>query len=199
MGRAASRPASMLLALVVIALATVAWPLQPAAAASPAALAAAVPGQAAAVPGQAPGDLCSTEEWEADFRRCVGKLADVSESRAQCLTAPTPSAPDSGLAGWFASRPPSSKLNGPQGMYSEYGYAGYSYTTYDIGCASTVMHPDYKFENTVANGEFMLGTAIIGAANALRERAWDPQSMWGWADPLVEQATTAVYKKVFSV
>ena len=45
----------------------------------------------------------------------------------------------------------------------------------------------------------MIATAIIGASNALRERAWDPQSMWGWADPLVEQATKAVYEKVFSV
>jgi hypothetical protein len=62
-----------------------------------------------------------------------------------------------------------------------------------------VMHPDYKFENTVANGEFMLATAVIGASNALRERAWNPQSMWGWADPLVQQATRAVYEKVFSV
>jgi len=191
MGRAAARPAAMLLALVVTALTTIAWPL-PSAAASPAPA-------PVSVPAQAPGDLCSTAEWQADFRACVAKLADVSEARAQCLTAPTPSAPDSGLAGWFASRPASSKLNGPQGLYSEYGYAGYSYTTYDIGCASTVMHPDYKFENTVANGEFMLGTAVIGASNALRERAWDPQSMWGWADPLVEQATRAVYDKVFSV
>ena len=61
------------------------------------------------------------------------------------------------------------------------------------------MHPDYKFENTVANGEFMIATAVIGASNALRERAWDPAVMWGWADPLVEKATQAVYQKVFTV
>ncbi len=89
----------------------------------------------------------------------------------------------------------------PQGIYSEYGYAGYSYTTYDLdsGCASTLIDPDYKFETTVANGEFMIATAVIGASNALRERAWDPQTLWGWADPLVDQATKAVYEKVFSV
>ena len=45
----------------------------------------------------------------------------------------------------------------------------------------------------------MIATAIIGASNALRERAWDPQTLWGWADPLVDQATKAVYEKVFSV
>src|SRR5207248_3772212 len=82
---------------------------------------------------------------------------------------------------------------------STYGYAGYNYTTYDIGCVPTVMHPDYKFENTIANGEFMVATGIIGASDALREKAWNPQSMWGWSDPLVDKATKAVYQRVFTV
>ncbi|MBM2617195.1 MFS transporter [Actinoplanes sp. LDG1-06] len=156
---------------------------------------------ASAAPARAPGGACSVEEWQGDFKGCVSRLADVGASRAQCLTPPTPSTPDSGLAGWFAERPESSTKNGPQGLYSQYGYAGYSYTTYDLdsGCASTLIDPDYKFETTVANGEFMIATAIIGASNALRERAWDPASLWGWADPLVDQATKAVYEKVFSV
>jgi hypothetical protein len=45
----------------------------------------------------------------------------------------------------------------------------------------------------------MLATSVIGASNALRERAWNPKSMWGWADPLVDRATKAVYLKVFTV
>jgi hypothetical protein len=153
------------------------------------------------LPTRAPGDLCSTEQWQANFRACVDKLQDVTGDRAQCLAAPVPSTPDSGLAGWFAARPDSAKQPGTKGLYSEYGYAGYSYTTYDIegGCASTVLHPDYKVTTMMANGEFMFATAVIGASNALRERAWNPQSMWGWADPLVEKATRAVYEKVFSV
>lgn len=161
----------------------------------------ATPNAALAAPGRAPGGACSTEEWQQDFKACVSRLAEVSANRAQCLLPPTPSAPDSGLAGWFVERPPSSTKNGPQGFYSQYGYAGYSYTTYDLdsGCASTLIDPDFKFETTVANGEFMVATAIIGASNALRERAWDPQTLWGWANPLVDQATKAVYEKVFSV
>lgn len=185
---AASRLAALILAILVTAVATVAWPMVPAAA-----------GPVASVPAKAAGDLCTTQEWQADFRACVDKLQDLSQARAQCLTAPTPSAPDSGLAGWFADRPESSKMPGPQGLYSDYGYAGYSYSTYDIGCASTLINPEYKLTTTVANGEFMIATAVIGASNALRERAWNPQSMWGWADPLVDQATRAVYQKVFSV
>ncbi|HYN92320.1 MAG TPA: MFS transporter, partial [Pilimelia sp.] len=187
MERLGSRRAAQVLVLLVLALTTVSWPFSPAAAAP------------AAVPARAPGDVCSTAQWRADFRACVDKLGEVAEARKQCLTAPTPSTPDSGLAGWFASRPPAAITNGVAEYSTLYGYAGYSYTTYDIGCASTLMHPDYKFENTIANGEFMLATAIIGASNALRERAWDPASMWGWADPLVQQATRAVYDKVFTV
>ncbi|ATO16045.1 hypothetical protein CO540_21310 [Micromonospora sp. WMMA2032] len=190
MARARARIAALLLALGVLAGATISWPV----------IGAATPAYAAGPTAQARAELCSTKEWQADFRACVAKLKEVSSARAECLEPPTPGAPDSGLAGWFASAPPKSE-GGVTGRYSLYGYAGYSYTTYDVdgGCASTILHPDYKFTTTVANGEFMIATAIIGASNALRERAWDPRTMWGWADPLVEQATKAVYQKVFSV
>ncbi|MCA2215869.1 DMT family transporter [Jidongwangia harbinensis] len=184
------RACALVLTVLVAVVASIAW-----------AVAAPSGATAAPVPERAPGGACSTEEWQRDMRGCVDRLADVTENRARCLTPPTPSTPDSGLAGWFAERPASSSKPGPKGYYSIYGYAGYSYTTYDLdnGCASTLIDPEYKFETTVANGEFMIATAIIGASNALRERAWDPQSLWGWADPLVEEATKAVYQKVFSV
>ncbi|GAA0815434.1 MFS transporter [Spirilliplanes yamanashiensis] len=186
----ARRASALVLAVLVAAVATLTWAFLPASAAS----------AAPAPVAQAPGDpLCSVEEWRTNMRGCVGRLQDVAASETSCLTAPTPNTPDSGLAGWFAARPESAKGNGPKGLYSEYGYAGYNYSTYDIGCASTLVAPEYKFETTVANGEFMLATSIIGASNALRERAWEPKAMWGWADPLVEQATKAVYEKVFSV
>ncbi|MBO4204980.1 MFS transporter [Micromonospora echinofusca] len=188
MARAGARIASSILAVAVLAVMTIAWPVvSPATAAPP--------------PARALSNVCTTEEWQADFRACVDKLQDVSEATVKCRKAPEPSTPDSGLAGWFAARPESAKLPGPQGLYSEYGYAGYSYITYDIdeGCASAVLHPDYRFTTMVANAEFMFATSVIGASNALRERAWDPGSMWSWADPLVEQATKAIYQKVFSV
>ncbi|NJC15823.1 hypothetical protein F4558_005649 [Micromonospora profundi] len=195
MARAWARIASFLLALGVLAGASLSWPLIGAEAA------AAAPPAATQPVAQARADLCTTPEWQADFRACVAKLQAVADAEIACRKPPVPSAPDSGLAGWFASRPESSKLPGPNGIYSEYGFGGYSFNTYDVegGCASTVLHPDYKFTTTVANGELMMATAIVGASNALRERAWDPGSMWNWADPLVEKATKAVYQKVFSV
>jgi hypothetical protein len=184
----ARRASAAVLTLLVLVTASIAW-----------AVAAPSPASAAPPPARVPGGACSLEEWQKDIPGCVDRLADVSGDRASCLYPPTPSTPDSGLAGWFAERPKSSTGNSFPGLYSDYGYAGYSYTTYDVGCASTLIDPEYKFETTVANGEFMLATAVIGASNALRERAWDPETLWGWADPLVAQATRAVYEKVFSV
>ncbi|WP_127498726.1 MFS transporter [Actinoplanes solisilvae] len=184
------RGLALLTTMFVMVVASIAWAV------------AAPPASAAPeLPTRVPGGACSVEEWGQDLKGCVDRLTEVTESRASCLKPPTPSTPDSGLAGWFAERPESSTKPGPQGLYSQYGYAGYSYSTYDLdsGCASTVVDPDFKIETTIANGEFMVATAIVGASNALRERAWEPQSLWGWADTLVDEATKAVYEKVFSV
>jgi hypothetical protein len=183
--RCAPRALSLFLAVFVAAAASISWPVRPAA--------------AAPVPARAPANLCSTQQWQADLRNCMNKLKTAIGDVSRCRNAPTPATPDSGLAGWFSSRPESAKLTGPRGLYSDYGYAGYDYTTYDVGCGDTVLNPEHTFTTTVANGEFMVATSIIGASNALRERAWNPQSMWGWADPLVDKATKAIYEKVFSV
>jgi uncharacterized membrane protein len=146
------------------------------------------------------GSQCSVAQWQdpAQWSNCVGKLQNLSSDEVACVAAPIPEAPDSGFAGWFAAKPdaPPSQADG---AFMKYGYAGYDYTTYDIGCSPVLMHPDYKFENTIANGEFMIATGVIGASDALRERAWNPQSMWGWSDPLVDKATKAVYQRVFTV
>ncbi|UWP83400.1 DMT family transporter [Dactylosporangium fulvum] len=159
------------------------------------------PPASAAPPPQAPGDpLCTVEEWRVptNFENCANRLQVDIQSKVSCLDAPTPSAPDSGMAGWFAQQPESSKKTGLRFKYSDYGYAGYDFKTYDLKCVSTVTNPSAEFENTMANGEFSFATAVLGASNAIRERAWDPSYMWGWADPLVEQATRAIYAKVFT-
>ncbi len=176
------RVGALIAAMFIAAMGTLVWPATPAAAAP---------------------DLsrqCDTKTWQdpSMWNECLGKLDNLTSDELQCVMAPTPEAPDSGMAGWFASKPdsPASRMDGP---FTKNGYAGYDFTTYDIGCAQTVMHPDYKFENTIANGEFMFATAVIGASNGLREKAWNPQSMWGWSDPLVEKATNATYHRVFTV
>jgi hypothetical protein len=177
-----SRVGALVAAIFVVAAGTLFWPSTP----------------ASAAPNLS--NQCSTKDWQDPtlWKKCLDKLQNLTTDEAQCVMAPTPEAPDSGMAGWFASKPeaPPSRADGP---FMTHGYAGYDFTTYDIGCVPTVMHPDYKFENTIANGEFMFATAVVGASNGLREKAWNPQSMWGWSNPLVQKATDATYHKVFTV
>src|SRR5690349_7751337 len=70
--------------LVVMVVASIAW---------------AVAAPAYAAPTQAPAGACSIEEWQSDLKGCVDRLEKVASSRVDCLDPPTPSTPDSGLAG----------------------------------------------------------------------------------------------------
>lgn len=175
------RIAHALAALAVAAVATVGW-AQPAAAAPP-------------------GQLCSLEEWRnpGSFADCAKRTKEAAGQTTGCVTAPAPGSPTSGMAGWFTSRPESALRDGVGGQYSQYGVGGYGLDTYDLGCLGTAKHPDLMAWNTIAKAQFDTAAAVVGAANGLRERAYDPGSMWGWADGAIETATTAVYQYVFTV
>jgi len=142
---------------------------------------------------------CTDEQWQNPETRagCIAELPEPAPTREGCLDPPVPNAPNSGLAGWFVERQP--EREGITGLYSNYGYAGYRFHTYNIDCLGGATDPNTGIANFIANGELMIASGIIGASNALRERAWEPGSMWGWANALVEQATQAIYERVFTV
>lgn len=171
------RLVALLLTTMLLAVAVLVWPATPAHAA------------------------CTDEEWAnakdaASIANCVKQLSPANGSTV-CAEPPAPGTPDSGMAGWFVTRQPDRV--GATGLYSDYGYAGYSFIRYDVGCSPSMANPGSEMATTIANGEMMIATSIVGASNAFRERAWNPATMWGWADPLVDKATKAVYNKVFRV
>jgi hypothetical protein len=157
------------------------------------------------MPAQAAPDRnqCTYKEWvtPGNTQYCINQLKVPSQFLNDCEGVPTPDAPDSGFGGWFASDP---HVKGVSGYYSTYGYSGYTYPIY-TGCssatsvASSSLPSDTSATTTIANGELMVATGIIGAADAFRERAYDPNTMWGWSNNLVKTATQAIYEKVFSV
>ncbi len=157
------------------------------------------PGNAKPAQAGPPVGGCSVQQWQnpATFAACIASLPDVSQQEAQCLQPPIPDRPTNGMAGFFASEPASSRLPGPKGIYSRYGYGGYGYTQYDNGCVTG--SPVDTLTTKAANFELGIAASIVGASNALRESAWQPQNLWGWANPLVLKATQSVYRKVFTV
>lgn len=149
----------------------------------------------------APGGACGLEEWRdpGNFLDCTKRAGTSAADTATCVTAPDPSSPTSGFAGSFASQPDTAKRPGVAGTYSTYGAAGYGLDSYDLGCLGTLKHPDLSAWNTIATMQFKTAAGILGAANALRERAYDPGSVWTWSDGFVESVTRAIYEYVFNV
>src|SRR5262249_57945694 len=101
------RGPSLVLVLSLVAVAVIGFPTQPAAAAPP--------------PLDRRANLCSLEEWQADFKACVDRLPDIAAARAQCVEAPPPDPPNAGLGGWFATRPKASMVSSRRTKYTDYG------------------------------------------------------------------------------
>ncbi|CAM3577473.1 MFS transporter [Stackebrandtia soli] len=156
-------------------------------------------------PGASADDECSIEQWRTDWTTCVDALPD--DAPTMCKKPPVAWAPDSGMAGWFSSEPEwlSDKdyqdvvYTVPAGRYTSYGYAGYELPTYDLGCVGSAVPDGDSAGNSLANLEFTLATGIIGASNGLRQAAWEPAGLWGWADEFVSTASEAIFRQVFSV
>ncbi|MGH2603523.1 MAG: MFS transporter, partial [Dehalococcoidia bacterium] len=165
---------ALVLAIVLTALTSVFFPASPASAA----------------------EECLPEEWEKDWRRCAEQLPPANDA---CLDPPIPSAPNSGLAGWFSPEPTRAarQAHNP-GLYIDYGYGGYDFHTYGLRCGAAGADPGIATENMIANWELKLASGIVGASNALREKAWDPGSLWTWADNLLQRVTKSIYDKVFT-
>jgi hypothetical protein len=110
------------------------------------------------------------------------------------------------MAGWFAE-PSRLDKNEAIGTYSAYGYAGYQLPMYgsqemSIGgqCVDSVSIPNgADTANALANMEFNLSVATVGAANSMRQAAWEPDTMWGWSNDFMEQGSEVLYRQIFTV
>ncbi|THV30121.1 MFS transporter [Glycomyces paridis] len=147
---------------------------------------------------------CTDYEWHNSWTQCLEELPEAQE--LPCEAAPQPASPDSGMAGWFADPSNLDKSEGI-GTYSAYGYAGYQLPMYgsqemSIGgqCVQGVSIPNgADTANALANMEFSLSVATVGAANSMRQAAWEPDTMWGWSNDFMEQGTEVLYRQVFTV
>ncbi|MEU5871847.1 hypothetical protein AB0A73_09840 [Glycomyces sp. NPDC047369] len=147
---------------------------------------------------------CSDYEWHTAWSQCIDELPEAQE--LPCEAAPQPASPDSGMAGWFAEP---SQLDRSEGIgtYSRYGYAGYQLPMYgsqqmSVGgqCVDSVSIPNgADTANALANMEFNLSVATVGAANSMRQAAWEPDTMWGWSNRFMEQGTEVLYRQIFTV
>ncbi|WP_143175506.1 MFS transporter [Cryptosporangium aurantiacum] len=124
-----------------------------------------------------------------------------SSSVVDCLDPPTPAMPDTGATSFFVTRPAEIDSADYQKAptYDQFGYAGLQYHTYDLGCGPDgAVAPDALVNTSIANMMLSFSTFTVGLTNAVRERAYDPQTMWGWTNGLIEEASSALYERIFT-
>ncbi|NUS73674.1 MAG: MFS transporter [Corynebacteriales bacterium] len=126
-------------------------------------------------------------------------------SQLDCVEAPAASRPDSGLAGWFTRQPKNPSKDDPfadkakVSQYDVYGYAGYDFATYDLGCGpDAVREPGAVTTTTIANLIYAPALWLVALDNSVREYAYQPNAMWGWTNELVENASNALRDRVFT-
>ena len=130
---------------------------------------------------------------------------DINPFDTDCKEPPAPSRPDSGIAGWFLSEPRNPSTadpfapNATVSMYDVYGYAGLSYTTYDLGCGGSARDPGAASMTEMANIVAAPAMWLVALDNSVREYAYRPNSMWGWTNNLVQRASDALRDRIFSV
>ena len=145
---------------------------------------------------------CSTEQWQdpSQWDTCVGKLQDLTQDEVQCVEAPTPETPDSGMAGWFATRPDAATVPGTQGLLHQLRLRRLRLHHLRHRLHANGHAPGLQVREHRRQRRIHVRHSRRRCARTLYEtRPGIPESMWGWADTLVDTATRSIYTKVFTV
>ena len=124
-----------------------------------------------------------------------------------CTTPPTPESPQQGIAGFFMSKPdpvPATEDPFAAGAkttpFEQYGLAGLSWYTYDLGCGGAARDPSGSISTWAAQLMFIPAKATVAALTGVSQAALEPTYLSAF-DPLlsglVEQLRKAVYTPLF--
>lgn len=121
-----------------------------------------------------------------------------------CKDAPTPEAPGSGIAAFFSKTP--DKLPPPGDpfaagsettIYEQYGYAGLSWSTYDLGCGpDAARNPQAVVGTAVANWLIQAPISLTALVGSLTEVAFNPTFL-GAFDPVIANVSHALHRGLF--
>ncbi|MGH3819076.1 MAG: hypothetical protein ACRDRE_15245 [Pseudonocardiaceae bacterium] len=113
-----------------------------------------------------------------------------------CKQPPNPERPGSGMVG--AIDPTPLQAGVPNSVYSEVGYAGLVWHTYDLGCGpSGLRNPNAVIDTWTGNLLFDIGKAIVGATNGLHYALADGGLLAPLND-LIVSGTVALYDSVYA-
>lgn len=123
-----------------------------------------------------------------------------------CKSAPTPDLPGSGTASWFLPPPdplpPVADAFAAQPtttIYEQYGFAGLTFQTYDLGCGGFARDPLNETMNGI-NNMLMQGPIIMTALTGwILGAAFHPDTMFGDLDNYISTVSTVLRERVFNI
>jgi len=121
-----------------------------------------------------------------------------------CTTPPTPESPGQGISGFFLSAPnpppapedpfkPGAKTT----PFEQYGLAGLSWYTYDLGCGGAARDPSGAVSSWAARTLFVPAKAGVSALVAVSQAALHPTYLSAF-DPLLQNLTDTLNKAIFT-
>ena len=122
-----------------------------------------------------------------------------------CKDAPIPERPGMGLPGALDPEPdplPAAgdpfAQNPSTSIYEQYGYAGLTWHTYDLGCGGSVRDPAAATDTMIGNVLLSCAVWLTAATNGLHNKVADPASYMGPLDDVVETVTTRLHDSIWS-
>ncbi|ADU46591.1 hypothetical protein [Intrasporangium calvum] len=122
-----------------------------------------------------------------------------------CKDAPIAAMPDSGLPGFFDPAPDPIP---PQGdpfaatrsttVYDQYGYAGLSWSTYDLGCGGAVRDIEATTDTFLGNFFFSGATWMASATNGIHNKVAHPDEYMAPLDVVVGTVTQRMHERIWS-
>ena len=123
-----------------------------------------------------------------------------------CKDAPTPDTPGTGPAYWFLQPPEKAPPAGDafsqaatSTIYEQYGFAGITFRTYDLGCGGFARDPTDITMNEVSNLIMQIPVMTVAFTGWVLDAAFHPDKLFGPIDRFVGTSANLLRDKVFSV
>ncbi len=116
-----------------------------------------------------------------------------------CKDAPAPQRPGDGLPGFLdpppdRPAPPADPFtqNPTTSIYEQYGYAGLTWRTYDLGCAGSLGDPGATADTMIGNLTLSAATGGVAVANGVHARVAHPQTYLAPLDAVVANVSDRI-------
>lgn len=123
-----------------------------------------------------------------------------------CKDAPTPDIPGTGTATWFLPSPDQDPAPADPfaattttSIYQQYGFAGVTFQTYDLGCGGFARDPADIIMNSVSNFLIQIPIALVAFTGWVLGAAFHPDTMFGDLDKFIGQVSGVLRAKFFNL